>query len=294
MDGEASILALINTKREGILESDVLYLTCAMLSAEQSAQAIENLITQKSIERFESNNQQFLRARIETMQIRLTGNQLVVYRIIEMVGAKGITEDEIVTKMNGKNLPLKREIKKTLKMLHGEGFIQKIRSIQNKKEMLFVIMGLQPEDTITGGRWYTAEKDFDTAYVNALRNTCMDLVGKNANKGIFDAHDVHRWIVAHANTTDLPTADIIAQILHTLELDGKIQLHVKQIDESNSKIAIPPHPQIDTSYIACRSMTNSSILEAPCMSCKYLHECDPSGLGIISPMNCPYIEKWFM
>ena len=301
MDNESCALNIICSRQGGILESEATDIACKTMSQTHWFNTLHNLIQIGIVKRIGKGDLCLLRSVQNVPQLHLTGHQLVVHRIIDMVGPKGITEDEIISMLSGKNQPHKKDIRKALKSLFQFGHVQKIRSIQNRKEMMYIVAGIEPEKSLTGGRWYTTEKEFDTAYVNKLRQTCICFLDQHQENETLSASVVHRWIISRSESFQSPTMDEISQILFTLELDGVIEeVHTSSIEQHGKGPAYtrPTRPNTNTEYKPRSKKVGASLFEAPCTSCQYLHECDPCCLGLISPVStcgsirCPYIEEW--
>ncbi|KNH06194.1 hypothetical protein XU18_2950 [Perkinsela sp. CCAP 1560/4] len=302
MDFESIILSVVRSKEDGIPESEAQKLACQSISLSEWTNGLQSLITSNIIIRESDGEDSIIRApKTDYAELHLNGHQLMVYRVVDMVGSKGITEDDIVKKVHGKNFQLKKDIKKALKSLFEADHVQKVRSIQNRKEVMYLVKGIKPIESIAGGRWYTHDKGFDTAFVQELRSSCVECF-QRLKQTEFGVAFVHKWIMKNSNCSRVPSIDDVSEILFTLELDEIIQAvkwGVQPVVECHSRIAAgPPRPSLNATYKLARKNGSLPFFESPCTSCQYLRDCDPDGHGMISPLTangsvcCPYLQEW--
>eukprot|EP00009_Paramoeba_aestuarina_P015400 CAMPEP_0201529416 /NCGR_PEP_ID=MMETSP0161_2-20130828/41650_1 /ASSEMBLY_ACC=CAM_ASM_000251 /TAXON_ID=180227 /ORGANISM="Neoparamoeba aestuarina, Strain SoJaBio B1-5/56/2" /LENGTH=259 /DNA_ID=CAMNT_0047931205 /DNA_START=25 /DNA_END=800 /DNA_ORIENTATION=- len=239
MDAESVILSLINSRNNGIPETEAQKLACETLSRSEWHDGLQNLLSSHAIIRESTDFTPFLRvATTSYADLRLSGQQLMVYRVIDMVGQRGITEDELVKKLHGKNFPIKKDIKKSLKSLLEAQHVRTIQSIRNRKEVLYFAAGVEPTASLTGGRWYTKDKDFDSSYVDQIRKSCLRFSRDHPNDHV-TSQKVYQWLTTKGKeSTIAPDVEDIAQVLFTLELDGVLRIvgdHIRSSSLTKSK-----------------------------------------------------------
>lgn len=99
--------------------------------------------------------------------------QILVYQQVEKASTKGIWSRDL---KNLTKLPL-LSLTKALKTLETRQLIKSIRSISSKTKKLYILHGLTPDKSITGGPWYSSDShEFDHEFVTELKNFIVMLV----------------------------------------------------------------------------------------------------------------------
>lgn len=247
------------------------------------------------------------------MKSLISDEEKVVYQVVESAGSKGIWNRDIrvMTK-----LPL-NQMTKLLKNLETKKLIKAVKSVTASKKKLYMLYGLEPDKTVTGGAWYSGV-DFESEYVQLLYEQCYKFVKRrltapDESKSFLEARD--SYLVASSEVKDyidalkisnvpLSLQDIEA-VLETIVFDGLIE-KVTVIDKEDIPIPVKSEPaksfasddeepdrgRVTNFYRALAKLVESSgLMRVPCGQCPYIHECRPG--AVISPEKCLYFERWF-
>ena len=155
-----------------------------------------------------------------------------MYRIIEIAGNR--TRD--IKKQFGLS---QTQISKTLKTLKSKKLIKSVKSVQASKKKMFMLYDMTPDDTLTGGAWYS-DQEFESEFVNMLNQQCLKFLQQKAFKARADhteplaqasaslcsTTDVHGFITQLGISNVKLTVDNIRMILDTLIYDGKAEVQV--------------------------------------------------------------------
>ena len=95
----------------------------------------------------------------------------LIYQIIEDSGNKGIWIRDIRNKSN----LLQTQIMRTLKSLESKQFIKSVKSVQATKKKVYMLHDLVPDESITGGAWYS-DQDFESEFVEVLNHHCLNFL----------------------------------------------------------------------------------------------------------------------
>ena len=64
------------------------------------------------------------------------------------------------------------QVNKILKVLESKKLIKAVKSVQASKKKVYMLYDLTPDESITGGAWYS-DQDFETEFVDVLNQHCM-------------------------------------------------------------------------------------------------------------------------
>jgi DNA-directed RNA polymerase III subunit RPC6 len=92
----------------------------------------------------------------------------LVYQIIEDAGNKGIWIRDIRIQSNLSQT----QVNKVLKVLESKKLIKAVKSVQASKKKVYMLFDLTPDESITGGAWYS-DQDFETEFVDILNQHCL-------------------------------------------------------------------------------------------------------------------------
>lgn len=92
----------------------------------------------------------------------------LVYQMIEDAGNKGIWIRELRIKSN----LMQAQLTRTLKTLESKKLIKSVKSVQAAKRRLYMLYDLTPDESITGGAWYS-DQDFESEFVEVLNQHCL-------------------------------------------------------------------------------------------------------------------------
>lgn len=237
-----------------------------------------------------------------------------VYAIVESAGSKGIWNREI---RNQTKLPL-NQMSKALKNLETKKLIKAVKSVTASKKKLYMLYGLEPDKSVTGGAWYSGT-EFESEYVQVLHEQCYNFVKRklvvsesnkdfveSRNSSLVSSLDVKEYIDNLKISNVKLSLQDIEMVLETIVFDGLIEkISVKKKTDSNKlaerggdKIMAmsddeePENSDTSNYYRALAKLVESSgVIRVPCGQCPYIHECRPG--AVISPENCLYFDRWF-
>ena len=92
----------------------------------------------------------------------------LVYQIVEDSGNKGIWIRDIRIRSNLPNT----QISKILKTLESKKLIKSVKSVQASKRRVYMLYDLTPDESLTGGAWYS-DQDFESEFVDVLNQKCL-------------------------------------------------------------------------------------------------------------------------
>ena len=92
----------------------------------------------------------------------------LVYQVIEDSSNKGIWIRDIRFKSN---LPHK-QISKILKTLESKKLIKSVKSVSAARKKVYMLYDIVPDESLTGGAWYSNDQEFETEFVDILNHKC--------------------------------------------------------------------------------------------------------------------------
>lgn len=222
-----------------------------------------------------------------------------VYQVVERAGNKGIWNREI---RNQTKLPM-NQMTKVLKNLETKKIIKAVKSVTASKKKLYMLYGLEPDKSVTGGAWYSGT-EFESEYVQILHEQCYAFVKRRStpaadsnvdfvesrNLSLVSSSEVKEYIENLKISNVQLTLQDIEMVLETVVFDGLIEKIGKNENENEEQES----SQTETTYYyrALEKLVESSgVMRVPCGQCPYTHECR---LGaVINPEKCVYYERWF-
>lgn len=91
-----------------------------------------------------------------------------MYQIVEDSGNRGIWIRDIRIRSNLPNT----QISKILKTLESKKLIKSVKSVQASKRRVYMLYDLTPDESLTGGAWYS-DQDFESEFVDVLNQKCL-------------------------------------------------------------------------------------------------------------------------
>lgn len=238
-----------------------------------------------------------------------------VYQVVESAGSKGIWNREL---RNQTKLPL-NQMSKVLKSLETKKLIKAVKSVTASKKKLYMLYGIEPDKSVTGGAWYSGT-EFESEYVQILHEQCYQFIKRRLHaaeeKGDFvsardaslvSSTEVKDYIDDLKISTVKLTLQDIEMVLETIMFDGLIEkISVERprieaeipIKRERGAVSSSDEEEPETSntvhyYRALPKLVSSTgVMRSPCGYCPYIHECKPE--SVINSNDCKYIEKWFM
>jgi DNA-directed RNA polymerase III subunit RPC6 len=222
----------------------------------------------------------------------------LVYQIIEDAGNKGIWIRDIRIQSNLSQT----QVNKVLKVLESKKLIKAVKSVQASKKKVYMLFDLTPDESITGGAWYS-DQDFETEFVDILNQHCLRFLQQKMFKATRNHSDpltqreascasvaeVWKFITELGISRVSLTMDNIETILNTLIYDGKAEMSVVVGESVSTK---PKEGDgLVKQYRAVKSHVSLAGLEhIPCGVCPVFSSCHDD--GPVSPSKCQYMKEW--
>lgn len=312
------IMALIAAYDAGISEAE-LSRTMSSTAVEIRMNAINSLTNEGKVQLckrgsdliYRVNDLKSLSNHSAAVNSKISIEERAVYQVVESAGSKGIWNREI---RNQTKLPL-NQMSKVLKNLETKKLIKAVKSVTASKKKLYMLFGLEPDKSVTGGAWYSGT-EFESEYVQILHEQCYQFVKRrltptddNLNfvetrdQSLVSSSEVKDYIDNLKISNVKLTLQDIEMVLETIVFDGLIEKIsvVKKVDTSTpvkiEKTFTSDDEEPDTSHITyyyralAKLVESSGVMRAPCGQCPYIHECRPS--AVITPEKCLYFERWF-
>lgn len=310
-------MELIHAYENGITAQE-LSSTMSSTSAEDRKNAVNALADESKIQICKRGSELIFRAisAKSTIPNLLESNSSIeeraVYQVVESAGSKGIWNREI---RNQTKLPM-NQMTKVLKNLETKKLIKAVNSVPASKKKVYMLYGLEPDKSVTGGAWYSGT-EFESEYVQILHEQCYHFVKRRLiptsesglnfvdarNKSLVSSTEVKEYIENLKISNVKLTLQDIEMVLETIVFDGLIEKIsvIKKVDKTvpvkSEKVLTSDEDEPDTSnvtyyYRALEKLVESpGVMRVPCGQCSYTHECR---LGaVINPENCLYYERWF-
>ncbi|XP_028398560.1 DNA-directed RNA polymerase III subunit RPC6-like [Dendronephthya gigantea] len=300
VDLEGKILALCVENGKGISDA-VIQQSMPSIPAQQRVMAINRLLSTGRLELLKSGSTLLYRYKDSESVSKVKGFEVeekLIYQIIEEAGNKGIWIRDIRYKCN---LQL-TQVNKILKTLESKKLIKAIKSIAASKKKVYMLFNLEPDQSVTGGSWYS-DQDFESEFVEVLNQQCFKFLQTKAA----DAKKVSSDPFAHKNAsygssqdilkyiTDLGISKVqlsikdIETILDTLIFDGKLERTIVN-DTSAGSSSLGEYKQKKL-YRAIRPIVSSTgHVRVPCGVCPVVDKCEDG--SAISPSTCIYTKEW--
>ncbi|WOO83674.1 putative DNA-directed RNA polymerase III subunit rpc6 [Vanrija pseudolonga] len=178
-------------------------------------------------------------------QNTLTIEQQFVLGIIEKAGNKGISKSMTSLQVNPDVMP-RSQVLKCVDSLEKLGLIKSFKSVNGPITPLFILANLNPPEDIAGGIWFDESKEYDSAFVDTLKEVVLGFVtnktfpnqkGKDSISKLV-ANPIHpigktpalptpeqvlRYILATKVTSAALSVKNVMEIARALELDGLIE-----------------------------------------------------------------------
>ncbi|KAK7815804.1 hypothetical protein U0070_025264 [Myodes glareolus] len=257
------------------------------IEAQQRAVAINRLLSMGQLDLLRSNTGLLYR-------IKDSQNAGMCYQLSYFL--TGIWSRDIRYKSN---LPL-TEINKILKNLESKKLIKAVKSVAASKKKVYMLYNLQPDQSVTGGAWYS-DQDFESEFVEVLNQQCFKFLQTKAetareskqnpviqrNSSFASSHEVWKYICELGISKVELSMEDIETILNTLIYDGKVEMTVIAAKEGTVG-SVDGHMKL---YRAVNPiLPPTGLVRAPCGLCPVFDDCHEG--GEISPSNCIYMTEW--
>ncbi|KAG8179914.1 hypothetical protein JTE90_006277 [Oedothorax gibbosus] len=208
----------------------------------------------------------------------------LIYQLIEKAGNKGIWIRDL---RYASNIP-QAQVNKILKSLESKKLIKSVNSVAASKKKLYMVHGIEPDRSVTGGTWYS-DQEFESEFVDVLNQQCHRFLQQArtlAEKQHPDpisrkraAFKTSQEICGFINGLKVSKVELsvtdVETILETLVFDGKVERS----------------PEDPKSFSVVRPLLSScGLMRVPCGVCPVHRECREG--GVVSPTSCPYMKEW--
>lgn len=174
----SSALIIGNLFRHGKPISQRILREQSQLSKESFTVVLRSLLGQNRITLTPDGNGDVL---VQLSNSGLTGNAQLVYQEVERGGSSGIDQAALSSKLR---IP-KAEVAKALHTLVDLRYIQERRSFTNKAKKIYLLVGVEPSDQVTGGSFYCGE-ELDVNFVDNLRCLIVSFVFQRGSVTMLD------------------------------------------------------------------------------------------------------------
>jgi len=284
---EAKILELVSEFPQGVSDK-VLLANMPSVDPKARAQVINKLLVAEKIDLFKASEGLLYRKRDPSKAGSISGDQeeKIVFRIIETAGNKGAWIRDIRSKSNlGQT-----QLTKVLKILETKRLIKSIKSVNASKKKVYMLFNLQPDQSVTGGAWYS-ENSFESEYVEVLNQQCYRFLEHRLRK----SREEHSEPMA-AKTASMVTVAEVQKFISDLGI-SKVALKDSEIESILQTIVYDGKAEkcesLDgkTLYRAVQSLVESAgVSRCPCGVCPIIRRC--SDQGSVSPATCQYFRDW--
>ena len=271
----------------GVRDAVLASATADIMTVNERAQAINELLSQRKIELFRRGDA-LVYARVREEHAAkfkgLSTEDMLVYQIIQHAGNGGMWTKELKARSN---LPAP-QITKIFKTLEARKLIKAVKHVAQQNRKVYMLFELEPSREITGGAWYT-EHEYDAEFINVLREQCVKFIYSKEKVTLEEVSDfVRQSKLSHVELG----ADDVLQIVNTLVYDGKVD---KIEDESvDDGMADAPDEAFVRKTYYCKAALpipeSNAYSDVPCGVCPVINECRPDGL--INPISCEYMTAW--
>lgn len=252
-----------------------------------------------------------------------------VYHVVESAGCKGIWNREI---RNQTKLPL-NQMTKVLKNLETKKLIKAVKSVTASKKKLYMLYGLEPDKSVTGGAWYSGT-EFESEYVQILHEQCYQFVKRRLtppeemnhdfvagrNYSLVSSIEVKDYIDELKISNVKLTLQDIEMVLETIVFDGLIEKitvvrkgEIPQVATAAAPATTTASPSAtlneqtsmitsddeepDTSQVSHHYRALAKLVESSGAMRVPCGQCpyihECRPGAVITPEKCLYFERWF-
>ncbi|XP_015782465.1 DNA-directed RNA polymerase III subunit RPC6 [Tetranychus urticae] len=286
----ARFLNLLETNKNGVSEK-TLQSVSDSVSTKIRAECTNKLLAGGKIELLKKGGQLIYKLKNEDQRLE-TDEETVIYNIIEEAGNIGIWMRDIRLKSKIPQI----QLSKLCKSMESKKLIKSVKSIAANKKKVYMLYNVQPDDSVTGGTWYS-NNDFESEFVEILNSQCFKYLLRKAEIARSYSSPIERKkssfvssyeVLDYINETGISRVTLskkdIEAILETLVFDGKVERTVSN-DSSSSDTSDKMYRAIN------RTTTTTSLMRMPCGVCPVAKDCHLD--GVISPIKCIYFNDFF-
>eukprot|EP00041_Stephanoeca_diplocostata_P009171 m.139581 g.139581 ORF g.139581 m.139581 type:complete len:336 (+) comp17633_c0_seq1:412-1419(+) len=259
----------------------------------------------------------FKRVKVSTRHAEMDSyEERLVYQSIEEAGNKGIWTKHLRSQTGLEKAQFNRVIKK----MEGKKLIKSVLSVAAVKRKFYLLYELEPDETLTGGAWYTGQ-DFDSVFIDLMSRAVLDFVKKRAQRAettyadkplqrlvasLVTPQQVRRHIEEIELSKELLTDANVMSLLDVLVFDGELESYTEEDlrEYTPQELSVDadgdtPMPAVATEaasgglkrYRFTKApAVSAGILASPCGVCPVFRECAEG--NVVSPETCIYLDKW--
>lgn len=172
---------------------------------------------------------------------------------------------------------VQNHIRKLLTTLTSRRLIKSIKPLQHKNKNYYLLWEIEPPAALTGGVFYTADRELDEEFMDGLRA----FVQKALKSGPRTVLEVTHLVAKVGITTVSISEDDMRQVFDTLVYDGTIEPVGTTAGLATSLTKYREAPAV---------IVPQYLTAVPCGTCPVRAECRPD--GAVSPATCIYIAQW--
>ena len=271
----------------GVRDAVLASATASIMTVNERAQAINELLSQRKIELFRRGDA-LVYARVREEHAAkfkgLSTEDMLVYQIIQHAGNTGMWTKELKARSN---LPAP-QITKIFKTLEARKLIKAVKHVAQQNRKVYMLFELAPSREITGGAWYT-EHEYDAEFINVLREQCVKFIYSQEKVTLEEVSEFVRQ--SKLSHVELGVDDVL-QIVSTLVYDGKVdKIEDESVDDGMADA--PDEAFVPKTYYRKAALPipeSNAYSDIQCGVCPVINECRPDGL--INPISCEYITAW--
>lgn len=201
-----------------------------------------------------------------------------------------------------------KKLNKSLKTLENRQIIKKVKTVSATKKNIWMLFEVEPDRDLTGGAWYSDDKEFEEEFINGLSLVCFKYLTLRAENAQAEEDPVQRLRLSYAPVDDVAeyvastglskvalSSEEIASILDTLVFDGKVQQKFDAtLNQRAFKVTFPVGPAAAPRPFGKDRVsldpTAAAIMSVPCGVCPVFDNCHEG--GAVSPATCVYLTDW--
>lgn len=281
------IIELVTEFPQGVSDK-VLIANMPTVDPKARALVINKLLMAEKIDLFNGKDGLLYRKREPSKAGSIAGDQeeKVVYKIIEGAGNIGVWIRDIRAKSNlGQT-----QLNKVLKSLETKNLIKSVKSVNASKKKVYMLFNLQPDQSVTGGAWYS-ENDFESEFVEVLNQQCYRMLYQRLES----AQANHSSPLA-VKTASMATVGEVAKFVSDLGI-SKVSLKEADIEKILRTVVYDGKAEkcesLDgkTLYRAVKPLfASAGISRCPCGVCPLIKKC--GDVGDVTPLKCQYFRDW--
>jgi len=226
----------------------------------------------------------------------LSVEEHLVYSLIEKSGNLGIWTRDLRFRSGLQQ----NQFLKVLKTLETKRLVKAIKSVKAKNKKFYMLSDITPSKEVTGGPWYSDQKEYDNEFILVLSSHLAAFVRSQKKVSIREAT---QYVAKSGISKESLEVEHIASLFDIMTYDGLVEeieavSAGASIAKSNTNSARKQLKQDESETIASRMFKtktpdthlHSVLPEIPCTLCPLQSQCHPG--GTINPASCEYLTEW--